>query len=975
MKSMRILNLMVAILLVVGMLPLTTPALAAPRASDWNRDDPYVPGEVLVSFEEGLSASAYTAKASALAGSVGAMVSQQAGNLAVLQFDAAADVPALVEMLKESGMTALAQPNYIYAMPETAGAVLGRAMIQTEYRAGNQPNSPVLSMGEVSRLTHLVNSKATPVFPNELPGGGAWGWDYAQFDLIWPTVTSTSYKVCVVDTGIDAKHIDLLGRVTNLYDYVNDDILPNDDNGHGTAVAGVISAKTNSGTGTAMGASTASLFAVKSLNYEGVGTSYSVTAGVYKCVAQTTTKVINLSFSMDTPDDEMLYRAIYYAIVTKKMLVVAAAGNDSSSTPVYPAAWADANYNTMGDIPSAYGDNMFYDPLKKTTPKLTQDNNHEANVAKGLISVAAGRPVDDYNVWVDLDQSGDSTGPGELFNSEQCATGFTNYGAWISIAAPGESIYTTTPVSYPFYLNIEEGAAVGYDTFSGTSFAAPFVSAAAARYWGLNTTKTKDQVKAWLTDEKNGAALSLAVDDDAGVTPTTGYASDSGNGIPYGYYEFTPGDTSSAVYNAPFCWPTNTTPFGVDQEMSGIPYLNIAKALGRGGLWAAARFAADGSPAVGGLVSAYDTTSTTTATLRDSSKLVDPASPWVMLINLPVVTTPKVTVPETAMKPVQYKLGVSLTGFTTGVQYFNGITTIGGTAQPLFIAPGDFGSVVWGQNSYLKAVYDPNDNDPTNQDDYNTVSLAPYTHFRAVLDWKDEDIDGYEFTDTNFGEYPNLDMYLWLPENPNILSTGATNSREGVIGTNHFIGDPAKQLDTYDDFDTAGFVAALLKYGVGTLLDPLVLDPSGLFITFSPWAQYLFDGGFTPELADATPTAAVEYLAIKSGLTLSTTPFLKPKFVTGAYTLMVTDYSKEFSSGAPFINGNTASDNFVAPVLRLWSKGYLVADVRLEDAGVDCTGTNDWWKVLTLTGTAPYVTKVNTCDTGGTFMPYLGITP
>lgn len=90
--------------------------------------------------------------------------------------------------------------------------------------------------------------KAIPTFPNEFTYSG---YNTNGFDLINAEViyrdTATTPGVCVIDTGVDANHSDLSGKIVNGYDFVNNDPLPNDDNGHGTHVAGIITAKGNNG--------------------------------------------------------------------------------------------------------------------------------------------------------------------------------------------------------------------------------------------------------------------------------------------------------------------------------------------------------------------------------------------------------------------------------------------------------------------------------------------------------------------------------------------------------------------------------------------------------------------------------------------------------------------------------------------------------------------------------------------------------
>ena len=80
-----------------------------------------------------------------------------------------------------------------------------------------------------------------------------------------------SVVVAVVDTGVDLKHPDLAGKLVDGTNILKPDAPPQDDNGHGTAVAGVIAAVSNNGLGIAGIAPNAKIMPIKAVGAKGVG--------------------------------------------------------------------------------------------------------------------------------------------------------------------------------------------------------------------------------------------------------------------------------------------------------------------------------------------------------------------------------------------------------------------------------------------------------------------------------------------------------------------------------------------------------------------------------------------------------------------------------------------------------------------------------------------------------------------------------
>ncbi len=233
---------------------------------------------------------------------------------------------------------------------------------------------------------------------------------------------SSSVKVAIVDTGIHATHLDLNdGRVVAGFDVVEGKPIPaasdSDDNGHGTAVAGVIGAIPNNGKGLAGINWQVSLIPVKALEANGSGSISDIATGIV-WAAENGANIINLSLGgPGFGNDQTLNNAIIYAF-NKGALIVAAAGNDLSdhgisldSDPVYPIC-ADGGANMV-------------------------------------IGVAATDPFDQK-------------------------AGFSNYGVnCVDISAPGKKILTTA-----FLPNDPSDNILIYG--SGTSLATPIVSGVAA---------------------------------------------------------------------------------------------------------------------------------------------------------------------------------------------------------------------------------------------------------------------------------------------------------------------------------------------------------------------------------------------------------------------------------------------------------------------------------------------------------------
>jgi Subtilisin-like serine proteases len=150
-----------------------------------------------------------------------------------------------------------------------------------------------------------------------------WGVSEVNAPDAWNNCTGTGIKIAVVDTGISKKHPDLnvAGGVSLVGDKSSNKW--DDDNGHGTHVAGVIAACDNS-IGVVGVAYDSELYAVKVLDSSGSGQISDVIEGIEWAV-DNDMDIISMSIGT-TQYSQAFEEACDYAY-SSDVLLVAAAGN------------------------------------------------------------------------------------------------------------------------------------------------------------------------------------------------------------------------------------------------------------------------------------------------------------------------------------------------------------------------------------------------------------------------------------------------------------------------------------------------------------------------------------------------------------------------------------------------------------------------------------------------------------------------
>lgn len=312
------------------------------------------------------------------------------------------------------------------------------------------PGAKPLAVAE-ELLQHPAVASAEPNYyryahftPNDTYFSYQWHFPMIQMQQAWNQSTGVGATVAVVDTGVAYESYGNYQQAPDLagttfvpgYDFINDDAHPNDDNSHGTHVAGTIAQTTNNSKGVAGVAFDARIMPVKALDARGTGTSWQVAQGI-RWATDNGADVINLSLGSSS-GSSVEADAVQYAY-DNGVTVVASAGNAGTSSVEYPAAY---------DVVIAVGA-VRYDET------LAYYSDH----GTALDLVAPGGDIR-------VDQNGDGYGDGILQQTFNPNTG--------------------DPTDFRYYF------------FQGTSMASPHVAGAAALLIAKGVATTPDEVRAVL---------------------------------------------------------------------------------------------------------------------------------------------------------------------------------------------------------------------------------------------------------------------------------------------------------------------------------------------------------------------------------------------------------------------------------------------------------------------------------------------
>lgn len=340
---------------------------------------------------------------------------------------------------------------YVFRFDDADAAVVGRGLLRA--RRGVVEVAP-------SRVLAGTGIGTTPI-------DHQWNLRALNLNVDQPWGTATGVRVAVLDTGIAYEDYSdgsgTYARAPNLsgvsfaagYDFVNDDAHANDDQGHGTHIAGIIAASD----GTMGVAPGAELLPVKVLDVTNQGTELGLAEAIIYAT-DNGADVINMSlaFSPAYFPSRFMQLAIDYA-ASNGVVLVAAVGNDGAGVVTYPAAFRDV-------------------------------------IAVGATSLKRG---------FHLSRHGD---PWRKAHKSQRVTAYSNTGTLVDVTAPGGSIdHDVDGDGNPEAILAQSFSGdptdFGYYLWAGTSQAAAHASAVAALALAANPDLTPADVRALLGDTAN----------------------------------------------------------------------------------------------------------------------------------------------------------------------------------------------------------------------------------------------------------------------------------------------------------------------------------------------------------------------------------------------------------------------------------------------------------------------------------------
>lgn len=441
---------------------------AAKGTDQYNQDAygglEYEPGIVLVTLPLGITPSQAVASIAAETGierlaladetDAEARAATGAESQLRIELSVGSDMPMeeAVSLIGSSSAVDAAQPNFIYHLNDSAAKDTEEAA-RDRLIAQNLIVQDLVAQASVND-THVNDQwglKSIYAYGNNTSSDSGNAWDQVT--------TGKAVTVAVIDEGFQADHPDLKDNVVEVYNAANstnrkDVSEVSGQNGHGTHVAGIVSAVANNGIGVAGVSYNAKLLLIKGMSPSGGFSSSNLAAGMDYARSKKDSynlRVINMCIgggttSTSTWKDDVLIKAIDNA-TDEGIVVVCSAGN----------SFTDGNGKTWTppyiDYPADYKNVV-------SVINLKENGSDPHNVSRNSTS---------------------------NYNAPSTTESSMNTGK--NISAPGTNIYSTYPTSY---------MSSGYGNNTGTSMAAPHVAGVLALMFAKDSSLTASEATSLL---------------------------------------------------------------------------------------------------------------------------------------------------------------------------------------------------------------------------------------------------------------------------------------------------------------------------------------------------------------------------------------------------------------------------------------------------------------------------------------------
>ena len=267
-------------------------------------------------------------------------------NLFVIPLSSSEDKIAKAQELKNSGLFKIVEPDYKFyldGIPDERNYI--KINIRDENALG-ESNNAVENVSDIKEVTPNDSDFLSQYYLRQINAPKAWG-----------TTKGNSLVVGVLDTGVDANHPDLQGKISG-----SENLLPEDKSdaiGHGTEVSGIIAANTNNKQGIAGVSWNTKILPIRVTDEYGQARVSTVVEALDRAYTEGV-KIVQISLS--TSQFSQVLKDSVQEANERGILIISTAGNTGEREVRYPAAFEGVigvgavnsskkieSYSTLGD--------------------------------------------------------------------------------------------------------------------------------------------------------------------------------------------------------------------------------------------------------------------------------------------------------------------------------------------------------------------------------------------------------------------------------------------------------------------------------------------------------------------------------------------------------------------------------------------------------------------------------------------------